>query len=92
MIYAAIFLGSQQHARISGMNGKGEHAPAEARNRCSRGIIRGTLQGSQIGQQIFCMVRAYGPYDESRSACWATIAAASTSQAMIPMSPQLLVG
>ena len=31
-------------------------------------------------QQIFRMVRAYGAYDESRNACWLTIAAASTSQ------------
>jgi hypothetical protein len=43
-------------------------------------------------QQIFFIVRAYGAYEESRSACWLTMAAASTSQAMIPTSAHERVG
>ncbi len=43
-------------------------------------------------QQIFFMIRAYGAYEHLRSAFCEMIAAASTSQAMIPTSPQVLVG
>ena len=45
------------------------------------------MMWTDSSQQIFFIVRLYGPYVESRSACWATIAAASTSQAMMPTSP-----
>ncbi len=43
-------------------------------------------------QQIFFIMRAYGAYDDLRSAFCETIAAASTSQAITPTSPQLSVG
>jgi hypothetical protein len=43
-------------------------------------------------QQIFFMIRAYGAYDVFKSAFCEMIAAASTSQAMTPTSPQLRVG
>jgi len=43
-------------------------------------------------QQIFFMIRAYGAYEHLRSAFWETMAAASTSQAMTPTSPQERVG
>jgi len=38
------------------------------------------------------IVRAYGAYEESLRACWETIAAASTSQAMMPTSAHDFVG
>jgi len=50
------------------------------------------MMWTDSSQQIFFIVRAYGAYDESRSACWLTIAAASTSQAMMPTSPHEAVG
>jgi len=50
------------------------------------------MMWTDSSQQIFFIVRLYGPYDDSRSACWATIAAASTSQAMTPTSAHVLVG
>ena len=50
------------------------------------------MMWTDSSQQILRIVRAYGAYDESRSACWATIAAASTSQAIIPTSAQPTVG
>ncbi len=50
------------------------------------------MMWTDSSQQIFFMVRAYGAYEESRSACCDTIAAASTSQAMIPTSPHDAVG
>ncbi len=43
-------------------------------------------------QQIFFMMRAYGAYEHLSSAFCEMIAAASTSQAMIPTSPQDTVG
>ena len=43
-------------------------------------------------QQIFFMIRAYGAYEHLRSAFWLMIAAASTSQAITPTSPQVFVG
>ena len=43
-------------------------------------------------QQIFFITRAYGAYEHLRSAFWLMIAAASTSQAITPTSPQLFVG
>ena len=43
-------------------------------------------------QQIFFMIRAYGAYEHLSSAFWLMIAAASTSQAITPTSPQVLVG
>ena len=43
-------------------------------------------------QQIFRMIRAYGAYEHLRSAFCEMIAAASTSQAITPTSPQLRVG
>ena len=43
-------------------------------------------------QQIFFMIRAYGAYDDLSSAFCETIAAASTSHAITPTSPQLTVG
>ena len=38
------------------------------------------------------MIRAYGAYEHLRSAFWEMIAAASTSHAITPTSPQVLVG
>ncbi len=43
-------------------------------------------------QQIFFMIRAYGAYEHLSSAFWEMIAAASTSQAITPTSPQVFVG
>ena len=43
-------------------------------------------------QQIFFMIRAYGAYEHLRSAFWLMIAAASTSHAITPTSPQVFVG
>ena len=43
-------------------------------------------------QQIFFMIRAYGAYELLSSAFCETIAAASTSHAMTPTSPQVFVG
>jgi hypothetical protein len=43
-------------------------------------------------QQTFFITRAYGAYEHLRSAFWLMIAAASTSQAITPTSPQLFVG
>ncbi len=40
-------------------------------------------------QQIFFMIRAYGAYEHLSSAFWEMIAAASTSQAITPTSPQV---
>ena len=53
---------------------------------------RPCMMWTDSSQQIFFIVRLYGPYDDSRSACWATIAAASTSHAMMPTSPHDFVG
>ena len=43
-------------------------------------------------QQIFFMIRAYGAYEHLSSAFWLMIAAASTSHAITPTSPHVLVG
>ena len=43
-------------------------------------------------QQTFFITRAYGAYEHLSSAFWLMIAAASTSQAITPTSPQLFVG
>ena len=43
-------------------------------------------------QQIFFMIRAYGAYEHLSSAFCEMIAAASTSQAITPTSPQVFVG
>ena len=43
-------------------------------------------------QQIFFMTRAYGAYEHLSSAFWEMIAAASTSHAITPTSPHVLVG
>ena len=43
-------------------------------------------------QQIFFMIRAYGAYEHLSSAFWLMIAAASTSHAITPTSPQVFVG
>ena len=53
---------------------------------------RPCMMCTDSSQQILRIVRAYGAYEESRSACWLTIAAASTSQAMIPTSAHERVG
>jgi hypothetical protein len=38
------------------------------------------------------MIRAYGAYEHLRRAFWLMIAAASTSHAITPTSPQVFVG
>jgi hypothetical protein len=43
-------------------------------------------------QQIFFMIRAYGAYEHFSNAFCEMIAAASTSQAMMPTSPHVFVG
>ena len=56
------------------------------------GIIAWLVDAAAIVAQQALRYSSYGPYEDSRRACWATIAAASTSQAMTPTSAQVLVG
>ena len=46
----------------------------------------------EVRREIFFMIRAYGAYEHLRSAFCEMIAAASTSHAITPTSPQVLVG
>ena len=51
-IDTAIFLRRQQHARVPGVHGECEHAPAQCGDRCVSGFIS---QRAKIQQQLFRM-------------------------------------
>ena len=56
------------------------------------GVIAWLVDAAAIISQKALLKCAYGAYEHLRSAFWLMIAAASTSHAMTPTSPQVLVG